>query len=153
MTAISHRISRKTPYFWGSNLRATDALFHQFYIQLLPHFQTAPVTALNRHPHQEYRSSSFTAFRQHAALSKTRRGTAAGPFADYTDFLRDFALYRPQQDTDATELPTLPYLPIFTDILTLLTTGNIPNSAATAIRANYFLALHKDRTDRLKLCS
>jgi hypothetical protein len=82
------------------------------------------------------------------ALRSVQKGTAAGPFADYTDFFRNMALYETKRDADTTSRP---YLQTFADTVQLLLDGSISPAIASSFRSTYFLALHKSPTDPLKL--
>jgi hypothetical protein len=48
------------------------------------------------------------------ALWQINKGTPAGPAADYTDFLQNFALYK---TTDESQQTSRPYMPVFCDLL------------------------------------
>jgi hypothetical protein len=77
-----------------------------------------------------------------------KKGTAAGPLADYTDFLCNFAFYETKHGTRTIK----PYLQSFSNIMQLLLDGKISPSIATTFRSTYFLALYNSSTDPLKLC-
>jgi hypothetical protein len=47
-------------------------------------------------------------------LKKIYKGTPAGPAADYTDILQNFALY---ETTDESQQTSRPYLAVFCDLL------------------------------------
>ena len=81
------------------------------------------------------------------ALRSVKKGTAAGPFADYTDFLRNFALYETTNGNDTIR----PYFRAFSNVMQLLLDGTVSSTIATTFRSTYFLALHKSTTDPLKL--
>ena len=82
------------------------------------------------------------------ALRSAKKGTAAGPFADYIDFLRNFALFERQDDSRS---KSHPYLQTFADLLQLLLDGTVSPSISKSFSCTYFLALHKSPTDPLKL--
>ena len=121
--------------------------------KLPPHESNAPsqrttrsVTASTNH------SFSLDAKTVKRALSKIRKGTAAGPFADYTDFLRAFALHiSADSDDDPDNTTSTPFLDIFIATIQILLDGNLSESIATPFRSAYFLALHKDALNPLKL--
>jgi len=106
-----------------------------------------------------YNTRSATRRQQHSALTietepllkalrSAKKGTAAGPFADYIDVLRNFALFERKNDSRSA---TRPHLQIFSELLQLILDGSIPPSIAPSFRCTYFLALHKSPTDPLKL--
>lgn len=84
-----------------------------------------------------------------AALRKVRKRTAAGPFADYTDYLRHFALQQTNDETGQSN--SRPYFSLFLKTMQILASGNLPPKIARTFRATYFVALHKDKTDLSKL--
>jgi hypothetical protein len=68
-----------------------------------------------------------------------KKSTATWPFADYTDFFCNFALYETKQGSDMIHL----YLQTFSTTIQLLLDGSISPTIATTFHSTYFLALHK----------
>jgi hypothetical protein len=79
-------------------------------------------------------------------MSKQKRGTAPGPFADSIDLFRDFATYT----THRTQT-SYPYLPLFTELINTLANNNIPTDTKTVFAAQYVIALHKDPNNLSKI--
>jgi hypothetical protein len=63
---------------------------------------------------------------------------AAGPYADYTDFFHNFALYEHSNESNQA---TRPYFQTFANTLQLLLNGHISPTIATSFHSTYFLAL------------
>jgi hypothetical protein len=82
------------------------------------------------------------------ALSKLKRGTAFGPFSDYTDIIKSYALYQTHNPNDT---QSSPYLPTLIKLLDLILNNNIPRVIQPFFAYNRFLALHKDLDDLTKL--
>lgn len=85
------------------------------------------------------------------AMHKIRKGTAAGPFADYTDFLRAFAMHAASNPNDDPDDTTTANMDTFIATSQLIIDGHLSESVAKHFRSAYFLALHKDTLDPLKL--
>ena len=75
-----------------------------------------------------------------AALSRIKKGTATGPFADSTDFIRDFASFH----THHGNTQHYPHLQLFRRVFLHIANGQLPHEVAHSFASQYFLALHKD---------
>jgi hypothetical protein len=80
-------------------------------------------------------------------LSKLKPGTSYGPYNDYTDTLKSYALATPDQSNSNTS-----YFQTFLSMVRLVAdNNNIPASVAPLLTPCRFLALHKDPDDLAKL--